>query len=102
MLGWLGIGPGVAISVFANVESGIRYGWLAALWVGVPACRSPWRRSSWSGGCPARPVRPRLLPVPPVVKEAETVTDADADAEGEAASGPPDGSASGRACAPTP
>src|SRR6266571_4983869 len=26
-LGWLGIGPGVAISLFANVESGIRYGW---------------------------------------------------------------------------
>jgi hypothetical protein len=36
-LGWLGIGPGVAISVFANVESGIRHGWLAAVWAGVPA-----------------------------------------------------------------
>jgi hypothetical protein len=34
-LGWLGIGPGVAISVFANVESGIRYGWLAAIWAGI-------------------------------------------------------------------
>jgi hypothetical protein len=36
-LSWLGIGPGVAISLFANVESGIRYGWLAAVWAGVPA-----------------------------------------------------------------
>jgi hypothetical protein len=37
LLGWLGIGPGVAISLFANVESGIRYGWLAAVWAGIPA-----------------------------------------------------------------
>lgn len=36
-LGWLGIGPGVAISLFANVESGIRYGWLSAVWAGIPA-----------------------------------------------------------------
>jgi hypothetical protein len=36
-LGWLRIGPGVAISLFANVESGIRYGWLAAVWAGIPA-----------------------------------------------------------------
>lgn len=36
-LGWLGIGPGVAISLFANIESGIRYGWLAAVWAGIPA-----------------------------------------------------------------
>lgn len=36
-LGWLGIGPGVLISLFANVESGIRYGWLAAVWAGIPA-----------------------------------------------------------------
>lgn len=36
-IGWLGIGPGVAISLFANVESGIRYGALAAIWAGVPA-----------------------------------------------------------------
>jgi hypothetical protein len=36
-LGWLGIGPGVAISLFANVESGIRYGWLSATWAGIPA-----------------------------------------------------------------
>lgn len=37
LLGWLGIGPGVAVSLFANVESGIRYGWLSAAWAGVPA-----------------------------------------------------------------
>lgn len=36
-LGWIGIGPGAAASLFANVESGIRYGWLAAAWAGVPA-----------------------------------------------------------------
>jgi hypothetical protein len=36
-LGWLGIGPGVAINLFANVESGIRYGVLAAIWAGIPA-----------------------------------------------------------------
>jgi hypothetical protein len=36
-LGWVGVGPGVVISLFANVESGIRYGWLSAAWAGVPA-----------------------------------------------------------------
>ena len=36
-LGWLGVAPGVAVSVFANVESGIAHGWLAAAWAGVPA-----------------------------------------------------------------
>lgn len=36
-LGWLGIGPGIAISLFANVESGVGHGWLAATWAGVPA-----------------------------------------------------------------
>lgn len=34
-LGWLGVGPGVAASLFANVESGIRFGWLSAIWAGV-------------------------------------------------------------------
>lgn len=37
LLGWLGLGPGVVISVFANVESGIGYGLLAAVWAGIPA-----------------------------------------------------------------
>ena len=36
-LGWLGIVPGVAASLFANVESGLRWGPLAAGWAGVPA-----------------------------------------------------------------
>lgn len=36
-LGWLGVGPGVAASLFANVESGLRWGPLAAGWAGVPA-----------------------------------------------------------------
>jgi Protein of unknown function (DUF2637) len=36
-LGWAGVGPGVAISLFANVESGIGYGALAAAWAGIPA-----------------------------------------------------------------
>jgi hypothetical protein len=36
-LGWLGIGPGAALSLFANAESGIRYGWLAAVWAAVPS-----------------------------------------------------------------
>lgn len=36
-LGWLGVGPGLALSVFANVESGIRFGWLSAVWAGIPA-----------------------------------------------------------------
>jgi hypothetical protein len=36
-LGWTATAPGVAISLFANIESGIRYGWLAACWAGVPA-----------------------------------------------------------------
>jgi hypothetical protein len=36
-LGWLGVIPGVAASLFANVESGLRWGPLAAGWAGVPA-----------------------------------------------------------------
>lgn len=36
-LGWLGVVPGVAASLFANVESGLRWGPLAARWAGVPA-----------------------------------------------------------------
>jgi hypothetical protein len=36
-LGWLGIGPGVATSLYANFESGIEYGWRAAIWACIPA-----------------------------------------------------------------
>jgi hypothetical protein len=35
--GWLGIVPGLAESLFANWESGIRYGLLAAIWAIVAA-----------------------------------------------------------------
>jgi Protein of unknown function (DUF2637) len=34
-LGWLCVAPGAVASLFANVESGIRYGWLAAAWAGM-------------------------------------------------------------------
>jgi Protein of unknown function (DUF2637) len=36
-LGWTGVGPGVVISLFANAESAIRFGWLSAAWAAVPA-----------------------------------------------------------------
>lgn len=36
-LGWLAVVPGVAATLFANVESGIGYGWLAATVAGWPA-----------------------------------------------------------------
>lgn len=36
-LGWLGVVPGVAASLFANVESGLRWGPLPAGWAGMPA-----------------------------------------------------------------
>jgi hypothetical protein len=36
-LGWFGVVPGALVSLFANFESGIAYGWLAAAWAGVPA-----------------------------------------------------------------
>ena len=36
-LGWIGIGPGVAASVFANWESGLSSGVKAAVWAAVPA-----------------------------------------------------------------
>ena len=36
-LGWLGVGPGVAATVFATGESGIGHGWLAATVAGWPA-----------------------------------------------------------------
>lgn len=35
--GWLCIVPGVAASLFANFESGIAHGWLAAGWATMPA-----------------------------------------------------------------
>ena len=36
-LGWLGVGPGVAATLFANIESGLGHGWLAAMVAAWPA-----------------------------------------------------------------
>lgn len=36
-LGWIALGPGVATSLFANVESGLQRGILSAIWSGIPA-----------------------------------------------------------------
>lgn len=36
-LGWVCLGPGVAISLFANIEAGLPHGWLSALWSAVPS-----------------------------------------------------------------
>lgn len=36
-LGWICIIPGVLVSLFANVMSGLPHGYLAAAWAGVPA-----------------------------------------------------------------
>jgi len=60
-LGWLGLGPGVVISLFANVESGISYGLLSAVWAGIPAVAfalasfmlERWLKSKVSGPEPA-------------------------------------------------
>ena len=38
-LGWLGVGPGVAATLFANIESGLGHGWLAAMVAAWPAHR---------------------------------------------------------------
>jgi hypothetical protein len=35
--GWLAMVPGIVATLFANVESGIRFGWLAAIVAGWPA-----------------------------------------------------------------
>jgi Protein of unknown function (DUF2637) len=60
-LGWFGVVPGVAVSLFANVESGIAHGPLAAGWAGVPAgafavatfLLERWLKSQVSRGGPA-------------------------------------------------
>jgi hypothetical protein len=69
-LGWLGVGPGVAASLFANVESGIRYGALAAIWAGVPAgsfflatfLLERWLKAQASGGLPASARTAQFVP----------------------------------------
>jgi hypothetical protein len=71
-LGWLGVGPGLALSVFANVESGLQYGWLSAVWAGIPALSfflatfilERWLKSQSS---------PAMATIPSAGKAAETV-----------------------------
>jgi len=77
MLGWVCIGPGVVISVFANVESGIRYGTLAAVWAGIPAVSfalASYVLERWLKG------QTRPSQTTQQVTETETVADAPADA----------------------
>lgn len=77
-LGWLGVGPGVTATVFANVESGIGHGWLAATVAGWPALAfslasfmlERWLRCQ---------VRPAAEPAPAGVAP-ESATDAPPDA----------------------
>ena len=49
-LGWLGVVPGVAASLFANVESGLRWGRSQPGGPGCPPRRSHWPRSSSNDG----------------------------------------------------
>ena len=52
-LGWLGVAPGVAATLFANVESGISHGWLAATVNGWPAlafCLASFMLERWLRG----------------------------------------------------
>jgi hypothetical protein len=103
-LGWLGVGPGLALSVFANVESGIRYGWLSAVWAGIPALSfflatfilERWLKSQSS---PARATMPgasvvaetvaAVIPAPPEV-ELDTVADTPVMAPAVPVDGPED------------
>jgi hypothetical protein len=72
-LGWLGVGPGLAISLFANVESGAQYGWLSAVWAGIPAVSfflATFLLERW-----LKAQARRTAPVPVIVPEVtETVT----------------------------
>jgi hypothetical protein len=69
-LGWLGVIPGVAASLFANVESGLRWGPLAAGWAGVPAASfalatfllERWLKAQTSHGGQAGTADPRAHP----------------------------------------
>jgi hypothetical protein len=56
-LGWLGVGPGVAATLFANVESGIGHGWLAAtvaVWPAIAFSLASFMLERWLHG-QARP-----------------------------------------------
>lgn len=89
-LGWLGLGPGVVTSLFANVESGIRYGLLSAAWAGIPAVAfalssfmfERWAKSQVGGSRDA--VAPAILPE--LVPAVDAVTDVPAPLNGNAVS----------------
>ena len=75
-LGWLGIGPGVAISLFANVESGIRYGWLAAVWAGIPAVSfalASFILEHWLAGQAKGKTAPVAAPISALVSAPESI-----------------------------
>lgn len=85
-LGWLGIGPGVAISLFANVESGIRYGWLAAVWAGVPAVSfalASFILERWIKQQAGKVTATEAAETAEVVTETKTVADAESEPEPE-------------------
>jgi hypothetical protein len=90
-LGWLGIGFGVTVSVFANVMSQIAYGPLAAGWAAVPALGfalstfllERWLKAQVSPARPAtarrratRPEAAASVPARPAVAPARTAVPA--------------------------
>jgi hypothetical protein len=95
-LGWLGVGPGVGLSLFANVESGLRYGPLAAIWAGIPALSfflATFILENWAKG-QAKPVAATVTaPIEtPAVAPSATVTEPETialEATADAPSGAP-------------
>lgn len=64
-LGWLGVVPGVGASLFANWESGIRYGYLSAAWATIPAASfalATYLLERWLKGQANRPGAARFVP----------------------------------------
>jgi hypothetical protein len=78
-LGWLGIGPGVVISIFANMESGLRFGWLSATWAGIPALSfflATFILERWIKNGRHSSAEPETVPEVNLAGDPETVTDA--------------------------
>lgn len=74
-LGWVGVLPGLAISLFANIESGLRYGPLAAIWAGVPALSffiATFILERWLQG--QAKAKPESVSAPIVMDASESVT----------------------------
>jgi hypothetical protein len=93
-LGWLCVGPGALASLFANVESGLQYGPLAAGWAGMASVGfflATFTLERWlKGQAAARPAvaqgGPALIPA----KAADTTPGEDAqDPAAKEAEGPP-------------